>query len=134
MPLSLRQDLSHQKVNFLDDSNFPSRRHCGSPSFLTDSSVQEQGMCAPVSQTTTSVQSNLTPGHTEILPGILILGGHLSLKRLGKITSLFMTNEHSHTPAARASQNGSEEKEEMNGQDYGFFARYSLNTDLSPNQ
>ena len=37
--------------------------------------------------------------------------GRLShFKRLGKVTSLFVTNERSQTPAARASQNGSEER------------------------
>ena len=49
MPLSLRQDLSHQKVNFFDDSNFPSRKHCRSPSFLRDSSFHRSRVCVPLS-------------------------------------------------------------------------------------
>ena len=49
MPLSLRQDLSHQKVNFFDDSNFPSRKHCKSPSFLRDSSFRSSRVCVPLS-------------------------------------------------------------------------------------
>ena len=49
-PVSQTRPESSESELF-DDSNFPSRRHCGSPSFLRDSSFQEQGMCAPVSQT-----------------------------------------------------------------------------------
>ena len=33
----------------LDDSNFPSRRHCGSPSFLRDSSFHRSRVCVPLS-------------------------------------------------------------------------------------
>ena len=42
MPLSLRQDLIHQKVN-LDDSNLPTRKHCRSrsPQIEADSHQQE---------------------------------------------------------------------------------------------
>ena len=49
VPLSRRQDLSHQKVNFFDDSNFPSRNHCRSPSFLRDSSFHRSRVCVPLS-------------------------------------------------------------------------------------
>ena len=53
----------------------------------------------------------------------MIPGGHLTQKLLTKVSSLFVTNEHSQIPSARASQSGSEE-DEMNGQHCSFFARY----------
>ena len=72
------------------------------------------------------------------MPGIMIPGGHLTQKLLTKVSSLFVTNEHSQIPSARehllrAHHKMAAKKEEMNGQDYGIFARYSQNTDLSPN-
>ena len=54
----------------------------------------------------------------------MIPGGHLTQKLLTKVSSLFVTNEHSQIPSARASRSGSEE-DEMNGQHCSFFARYS---------
>ena len=40
----------------------------------------------------------------------MIPGGHLTQKLLTKVSTLFVTNELSQTPSARASQNGSEDR------------------------
>ena len=66
---------------FLDDSNFPSRRHCGSPSFLRDSSVQEQGMCAPVCQTTPNSSGGEAFDVSTYLPGNTIGLGLLRVRQ-----------------------------------------------------